>query len=178
VRTLEKKKIDFPDIYDGWLCPICGLENETFNHIWTCKENRNFVSSWVDKIKAIILESVDDKKVAMGESLIMILNDMDIWNIRDFEDIEDLTFNFIDMIKGIIPMSLTAFIKKYKIQGCEINSIYEKIFTFLLENSTNSVWVPRCVELNSLEKELGLTRQMKINSRYGEYSKKFDHNSQ
>ncbi|CAB4446987.1 unnamed protein product [Rhizophagus irregularis] len=63
VRTLEKKKIDFPDIYDGWLCPICRLENETFNHIWTCKENRNFISSWVDKIKDIILESVDDKKV-------------------------------------------------------------------------------------------------------------------
>ncbi|PKY44894.1 hypothetical protein RhiirA4_419410 [Rhizophagus irregularis] len=103
---------------------------------------------------------------------------MDIWNIRDFEDIEDLTFNFVDMIKGIIPMSLTSFIKKYKIQGCEIISIYEKIFTFLLENSTNSIWIPRCVELNSLEKELGLTRQMKINSRYGEYSKKFDHNSQ
>ena len=34
VRTIEKKKIDFSDIYEDWLCPICSLENETFNHLW------------------------------------------------------------------------------------------------------------------------------------------------
>jgi ribonuclease HI len=33
IPTLEQMKKSFFELYDEWKCPICGLENKTFNHV-------------------------------------------------------------------------------------------------------------------------------------------------
>ncbi|PKY36958.1 hypothetical protein RhiirB3_460864 [Rhizophagus irregularis] len=45
IPTIEQMKKSLLDLYDGWICSICGLHDETFNHIWTCSEIRLLIIS-------------------------------------------------------------------------------------------------------------------------------------
>src|SRR5579871_1230707 len=46
LSTIEQMKKSLLSIYDGWMCPICGITEEIFNHIWICPGN-------IDKVKDI-----------------------------------------------------------------------------------------------------------------------------
>jgi ribonuclease HI len=37
--TIEHVKLRCPDLYDGWNCPSCKNEKETFSHIWLCQQH-------------------------------------------------------------------------------------------------------------------------------------------
>ncbi|CAB4424226.1 unnamed protein product [Rhizophagus irregularis] len=86
------------------MCPICGLHEETFNHVWTCSGHYD------------ILNNVRDKTINHLLTWILEYND----NIQDFNDLMALdiwdisydpnVFTFIDLVKGIIPMSLSELL--------------------------------------------------------------------
>ncbi|PKY53880.1 hypothetical protein RhiirA4_472332 [Rhizophagus irregularis] len=82
---LEPMKKSLLDLYDGWMCPICGLDNKTFNHVWICRGHYDIIKVIRDKTNLIML---------------------DIWDLSYDPNI----FTFIDLIKGIIPMSPSEFV--------------------------------------------------------------------
>ncbi|GBC01910.1 hypothetical protein RclHR1_43800001 [Rhizophagus clarus] len=43
IPIIEQMKKSFLDLYDRWKCPSCGLEDETFDHVWTCDEHQSLL---------------------------------------------------------------------------------------------------------------------------------------
>ncbi|CAB4424258.1 unnamed protein product [Rhizophagus irregularis] len=155
IPTIEQMKKSLLDLYDGWMCPICGLHEETFNHVWTCSGHYD------------ILNNVRDKTINHLLTWILEYND----NIQDFNDLMALdiwdisydpnVFTFIDLVKGIIPMSLSELLNSWTTKKNVIDVLIQMrqfIFNEIFEN----VWIPRCLHLKEFERSLGLTKKKKL----------------
>jgi hypothetical protein len=107
IPTLEQMKKSFFKLYDEWKCPICGLENETFYHVWSCDEHKATLKAIRDdtfnNLINWILEYNED---------ISIINDLYVLNIWDIT-YDSYHFTFIDLIKGIIPSTLSQCINSW-----------------------------------------------------------------
>ncbi|GBC29433.2 ribonuclease H-like domain-containing protein [Rhizophagus irregularis DAOM 181602=DAOM 197198] len=107
IPTIEQMKKSLLDLYDGWMCPICGLHDETFNHVWMCSGHYDTIKSIRDKIINHLLtwileynDNIQDFNALMA---------LDIWDISYDPNV----FTFIDLIKGIIPMSLSDLLSSW-----------------------------------------------------------------
>ncbi|GET61131.1 ribonuclease H-like domain-containing protein [Rhizophagus irregularis DAOM 181602=DAOM 197198] len=49
IPTIEQMKKSLLALYDGWMCLICGLQDETFNHVWTCSGHYDIINNIRDK---------------------------------------------------------------------------------------------------------------------------------
>jgi hypothetical protein len=43
--TVEYIKLRRPDLYNGWYCPTCKNDKETFSHIWLCQQHRHIMNT-------------------------------------------------------------------------------------------------------------------------------------
>ncbi|EXX54035.1 hypothetical protein GLOIN_2v1777499 [Rhizophagus irregularis DAOM 181602=DAOM 197198] len=144
IPTIEQMKKLLLNLYDGWMYPICGLYDETFNHVWMCSGHYD------------IIKNIRDKTINHLLTWILEYND----NIQDFNalmalDIWDISydpnvFTFIDLIKGIIPMSLSELLNSWTIKKNVVDVLIQMrqfIFNEIFEN----VWIPRCSHLKEFE---------------------------
>ncbi|PKY50209.1 hypothetical protein RhiirA4_466568, partial [Rhizophagus irregularis] len=151
----QKMKKSLLDLYDGWMCPICGLHDETFNHVWTCSGHYDIINNIRDKtinhLLTWILEYNDN--IQDFNNLLAL----DIWDISYDPDV----FTFIDLIKGIIPMSLSELLNSWTTKKNVVDVLIQMrqfIFNEIFEN----VWIPRCLHLKEFERSLGLTKKKKL----------------
>ncbi|GES86412.1 ribonuclease H-like domain-containing protein [Rhizophagus clarus] len=103
IPTIKQMEKSFLEIYDDWKCPSCGLEDEIFNHVWSCDEHKNTLlrirNRTIDLLVYWILECDSHlQNVPVASSL----HSLHIWDIG--YNINE--FTFIDLIKGIIPSML------------------------------------------------------------------------
>ncbi|PKC51193.1 hypothetical protein RhiirA1_484322 [Rhizophagus irregularis] len=137
IPTIEQMKKSLLDLYDGWMCPICGLYDETFNHVWTCSGHYDIINNIRDKtINHLLTWILEYNDNIQDFNALMAL---DIWDISYDPNV----FTFIDLIKGIIDVlvQMRQFI---------FNEIFEEI------------WIPRCSHLKEFERSMGLTKKKKL----------------
>jgi hypothetical protein len=145
-----------PDLYKNWKCPMCNKEKETFNHVFLCRQQRIRMSQIIELAKNeliyIMTEEIDK---SLSKSDINI--DIDkIWYNEYSKD----EITFIDIIKGIVPKSLSECIKLYIKKDEDIQQILE-LFYHRIQDYWKMVWEIRCDKLIFKEKEEGITSQEK-----------------
>ncbi|CAB4376945.1 unnamed protein product [Rhizophagus irregularis] len=148
IPTIEQMKKSLPDLYDGWMCPICGIQDKSFNHVWTCSGHYD------------IINNIRDKTINHLLTWILECND----NIQDFNalmalDIWDISydpnmFTFIDIIKGIIPMSLSELLNSWTTKK-NVADVLVQMRQFIFNEIFEEVWISRCLHLKEFEHALG-----------------------
>ena len=153
---------------------MCNKEKETFNHVFLCRQQRIRMSQIIEIAKNeliyIMTEEIDK---SLSKSDINI--DIDkIWYNEYLKD----EITFIDIIKGIVPKSLSECIKLYIKKDEDIQQILE-LFYHRIQDFWKMVWEIRCDKLISKEKEEGITSQEKKKKFKGQrnngYSKNNDY---
>ncbi|CAB4384064.1 unnamed protein product [Rhizophagus irregularis] len=92
-------------------------------------------------------------------------------NIQDFNalmalDIWDISydpnmFTFIDLIKGIIPMSLSELLSSWTTKK-NVVDILVQMRQFIFNEIFEEIWIPRCSHLKEFERSMGLTKKKKL----------------
>ncbi|PKY60404.1 hypothetical protein RhiirA4_484066 [Rhizophagus irregularis] len=155
IPTIEQMKKSLFDLYDGWKCPMCGMDDETFDHVWSCDEHRENIKIIRDKtINQILTWMLEYNDNVQDFNAIIALN---IWDISH----DPNSFTFIDLIKGIIPMSLFNLLNTWTTKSNTLEVLMQMrqfIFNEIFEN----VWIPRCSYLKEFERSLGITKKKKL----------------
>ncbi len=108
--TIEQVKKNLLEIYDGFPCCFCADTDETFNHVWLCEYRRTKMISIIIEIKAKLVELINQELEERSKITLQELDSLsDLWRIRYCDN----NFSFIDIIKGIIPLSLSEFTNQY-----------------------------------------------------------------
>ena len=105
--TVEHMKLRRLDLYDDWLCPVCNIEKETFNHVWLCSKHIRTLTLMTIPLKQELNNII--RQYTNTTLPNQFYEDENIWDVI----ISDDSFTFIDLIKGIIPTSLTTYIKSF-----------------------------------------------------------------
>ncbi|PKY60431.1 hypothetical protein RhiirA4_484123, partial [Rhizophagus irregularis] len=107
IPTIEQMKKSLLNLYDEWMCPICGLHDETFNHVWTCSGHYTIINNIRDKtINHLLTWVLKYNDNIQNFNNLMAL---DIWDIS----YDPNNFTFIDLIKGIISISLSELLNSW-----------------------------------------------------------------
>jgi hypothetical protein len=107
LSTIEQMKKSYYSLYKMRKCVYCNQENETFNHIWSCSKRLEEINDLMFLHNEILLFEVNEylkekKKALIANDILLNISDV-IWS----KDIIETKFNFIDIIKGFTPLSLT-----------------------------------------------------------------------
>jgi hypothetical protein len=155
IPTIEQMKKSFLELYDDWKCPACGLDDETFNHVWSCAEYKEILR----EIRNNTITSLSTWILEYNESIhdFSSLVDLNIWNIEHSPNI----FTFIDLIKGIIPLSLYQKLSSWTTKN-NVLIVLTKMRQYIFEQTFALIWIPRCSYLKEFERSLGLTKKKKL----------------
>ncbi|PKY35608.1 hypothetical protein RhiirB3_456657 [Rhizophagus irregularis] len=82
---------------------------------------------------------------------------LDIWDIS----YDPNAFTFIDLIKGIIPMSLTELLSSWTTKKNVVDVLIQ-MRQFIFNEIFEEVWIPRCSHLKEFERSMGLTKKKKL----------------
>ena len=155
--TVEHIKKHRPDIYDGWKCPICENADENFTHIWTCPNHMPILCHIVIQSKQELIDLIRQ----MGDINLNTNIDLNIDNIWDV-NFSTTDFTFIDLLKGIIPNSLSSYINSLVSSKKDISQKIIELFVHRLQDICKErIWKPRCDKLIEKEKEMGINIQEK-----------------
>src|SRR5262249_29610496 len=104
---IKQMKKSLLAIYENWMCPICGITEETFEHIWLCPGNRNIIELIMInaeiELYSWLLKFVD-KEVFIVE----VDSEMSKYKLYS----HDMNITYIDIIKGFIPLELYLIINR------------------------------------------------------------------
>ncbi|GET00457.1 hypothetical protein GLOIN_2v1777499 [Rhizophagus clarus] len=155
IPTIEQMKKSFLELYDGWKCPSCGLEDETFDHVWTCDEHRSLLlkikNNTIDLLLSLLFEYNPD---ITDYSALLTLN---IWTINTDPD----NFTFVDLIKGFIPLELTQILNLW-IPRKQLLLVIIEIRQYIYEQTFKEIWIRRCSFIKEFERSLGITKKKKL----------------
>ncbi|GBC25776.1 hypothetical protein GLOIN_2v1762156 [Rhizophagus irregularis DAOM 181602=DAOM 197198] len=163
IPTIEHIKKSCFSIFKDRFCPICNIEKEEFNHVWTCNQRSEDNFILIQQIKQILIDSINDHI----ENQALYVEDIDLPDLPYIWDnsIREDFFTSIDIIKGIIPLSLCKFIngklKNYK-KTKEILYNFRKISFNLIRD----FWNERCSVYHEINIALGITKNV-LKEQYG-----------
>jgi len=154
--TVEHVKKRRPDLYKHWNCPMCHDEIETFEHVWKCKNHKAIIDSIIfnnqKRLVKLVKMFTNNKHFSTGD-----LQNESIWKIDSNED----EFNFIDLIKGVAPLSLANIINN----SSKNKSITQNIISVFLNNIfldiEQFIWLPHCDQFILDEEHAGINRKEK-----------------
>jgi ribonuclease HI len=154
--TVEHVKLRCPDLYDGWNCPTCKNEIETFSHIWLCQQHRHIMNTIIFNQKKELVQLIRHFGNFPEFSSRDLLHD-DLWTLAFQPD----QFTFIDLIKGVVPLSLFNVIESY----LHNKSLSQQILSVFINNIfidiNQLIWQPRCERMLLDELHAGITKHSK-----------------
>ena len=155
IPTITKLKKYFPHIFATWTCQRCHqLREETFNHVWCCPSNTDLMTSIISDSKQFLITTAS----AITPSLeTAILNDPDqtIWTISEIDTPGSL--NFIDLIKGIVPVHLFDLIHSKTKSNKKTLSIINSFFHYLHKRIWGEIWLPRVETMQAAMEVQGIS---------------------
>jgi hypothetical protein len=159
LSTIEQMKKSYYSLYKRRKCVYCNQEDETFNHIWSCvnrlEEINDLMSLHHEILKLEVNEYLKEKKKALiVNDILLNISDV-IWNTDDIET----KFNFTDIIKGFIPLSLTDKIFEITRNRESVKLIIYKYRQKFVSN-INFFWKRRCDLTKELDKKLGIVKKL------------------
>jgi hypothetical protein len=156
--TLEFLKSTQKHIYpSSWKCCRCDIENETFDHIWLCITSLPIIVDIIECTKNFLLHQLTTLQLTPSTALIHYLHTDELWTIASNNN----SLTFIDLIKGIIPLSFFNHIQ------CIINSqkttfnILSNTTMYLYNRTNHDIWLPRCELMIEKEKTLHISDKQK-----------------
>jgi hypothetical protein len=151
-------KKSYYSLYKTRKCAYCSQENETFSHVWSCSKRIEEINDLMFLHNEILLfeinEYLKEKNISIDYDILSDLDDV-IWCMDNIET----KFNFIDIIKGFIPMSMTD--KIFEITRSRENTrliIYKYRQKFV--SNVNFFWKKRCDLTKELDKKLGIVKKL------------------
>jgi exonuclease III len=159
--TMEKMKQSFYSLYKHRKCPLCQIEDESFNHVWKCTGNQDAILELKRDHFQILLEEINinlsNKKLFIDE--LQNIGDIDdvIW---EFEE-NNNKFTFIDIVKGIIPESLVDYVEYIvttKSQARKVLYNYRQRFI----SKINFLWKQRCEVFKAEDAILGISKKIQL----------------
>lgn len=115
----------YPAIYNEWPCVRCGLEIETFRHLWNCPKVQDEVLKIIDDAQVYLNGKINDclhDLLTLSTDLWYTIEGLPIWKVLSDNDDYLAPLDFIGLLKGIIPEDLVNSIKR-----CGIS--HEKLIT-------------------------------------------------
>jgi hypothetical protein len=159
IPTLEHMKLIRPALYKDWNCLMCGDFRETFMHVWTCPQHYGALTNIIQKHKSGLMKMIRDicRTHNLSYHCPPSFDDEFLWlPLYDAQH-----FTFIDVIKGIVPVSLykdvSELIKDTKISLQLLSNFYHAIFL----DVHRLVWLPRCETVVRFEQHLGISQKQK-----------------
>src|SRR5579859_2054478 len=132
------------------MCPICGEEQETFEHVWICPGNLDIMNeiikdSEIELYSWLYQYNVDDNFIKEV--------DLELAKYKLRSDNSNLTF--IDIIKGFIPLNLYKKINQ-RLSKKETIDVLDKFRDHIFNKTRKEVWCPRTNFFNDIKKEYGI----------------------
>jgi DNA-binding transcriptional MerR regulator len=108
--TIEQMKKSYYSLYKIRKCIYCNQEDETFNHVWSCNKRIEEMKDLINLHDKILIFEInkhlkEHNKNTINYDILVCLNDI----VKGVDTIET-KFNFIDIIKGFVPLSLSEII--------------------------------------------------------------------
>ena len=143
------------DLYKDLKCPRCNLDDESFNHIFTCSTITTKLQTIIHNSKrfltSLIQEHID------SQFHINHLEDQYLWH----NNVHDTNLTFIDLIKGVVPRSLINKIQLVTNNQAIIQMLLSLFFDYIYAQFSDTIWKERCeIQLN-IEKRLGIDKKEK-----------------
>jgi hypothetical protein len=71
------------------------------------------------------------------------------------------SFTFIDLIKGIIPRSLSSYIRSFNLTNASVLKVLDEFIFILQELTKDLIWNRRCKQMLLKERSFGITKRDK-----------------
>ena len=143
------------DLYEDWLCPVCDTDKETFNHVWICSKHVSTLTLMTIPLKQELNNII--REHTNTALLNQFYEDDNIWDII----ISNNSFTFIDLIKGIVPTSLTTYINSFVKSQSLTLSVLDQFYFILQGVVREMIWNRRCDKMIQKEAALGITKREK-----------------
>jgi hypothetical protein len=161
--TIEKLQLYCPSLFDSWLCPMCDSFSESFIHIWTCSSVSSIISDIIDSAQSFLISQITSElPLANTKSLCssLSLTLPYLWSLSNYNS----HFNFIDLIKGIIPRDCYNLVFSILHSSSSTSSVLTAWIHFIQSQVNSLIWLPRCDAQISLEKANNISRRSKLNA--------------
>ncbi|CAB4430796.1 unnamed protein product [Rhizophagus irregularis] len=162
IPTIEQMKKSSYEIYQDFKCVFCYKKKEDFCHVWTCRHNRKILKQIIKRTIDKLIGLLKEYGATFDESKILTdINKFDIFFPKFRKD----KFNFIDLIKGIFPKQLNDYIEKLGVVGKKnIINLGTELLQYVMDETKQHIWMPRCEKLKVIEKNHGITEKDKKKS--------------
>jgi ribonuclease HI len=155
ISTINQMRKSLLSIYENWKCPICGIFDEHFDHIWVCSGNISIIQEIredsVTEFSLYLMENnIDERNI---EKIMLIWGSYII-------DVHQTELTFINIIKGVVPLKLFEAINEVIAKQQTIKILID-IRHFLYNRIMQEVWIPRVNYLREIEKEFNITKNIK-----------------
>ncbi|GBC05771.1 hypothetical protein RclHR1_06410008 [Rhizophagus clarus] len=156
--TVKHVKLRRPDLYNGWNCPVCKDHPETFAHIWRCRNHLSRLNTIIFNSKKHLISLVNQyRSINSSRFTNQHLRHPSLWNL----DVQNDSFSFVDLIKGVVPCFLFNVIDPF-VDNSTITLFILSVFIDSIYSSfMSSVWNPHCERMLLDEYHAGITRQSK-----------------
>jgi ribonuclease HI len=153
--TVEHVKLRRPDLYNEWLCPSCKDEPESFAHIWVCKNHQSILETIIFNHKKELVRLV--QHFVSSSFTTRDLSHDTLWSCDQVVN----SFNFVHIIKGIVPLFLftkiNSFARNTKITKTILSIFYNNIYLDI----NKQIWKPRCERMMVDEFHANINRKSK-----------------
>jgi hypothetical protein len=160
--TLEFLKESRPDLYDNnWQCCRCLTHLETFNHLWTCPQGRRTINTIINHALTILKDQlfIHTSSREWSDDLSQIFDPL--FTFWTFSTPSSSSFNFIDIIKGIVPAYLYNCINSFTKNKRKTNIVLSTLYDCIFDQIFNLIWKPRCALTIARELSIGITKKKK-----------------
>jgi hypothetical protein len=140
--TIEHLIHKRPDLYNGWNCPMCKDEKETFAHIWICKNQRHLMNQIIFNNKHFLVSLMNKYIPDINVSIRNLAHDH-LWSC----DSNSSCFNFFDLIKGFVPLFLFDLIDNYSHNSNLTLQIISNFINNVFLDSRKFIWLLRCEQM-------------------------------
>ena len=143
LSTLKLVHTRVPETYPSSQCFRCNLQIEDFEHLWLCSKNEPNFNDLITLHKITFITHLTELNTLNNNFLVDEISTDDIWNSFPIAN----TFWFLDLIKGIVPKSLSekvsACLSSKSLSHGLLSSLYQDIST-----SCHEIWIKRNADLN------------------------------
>ena len=166
LARLQQRK---PEIYKPqWNCIMCGIDKETWPHLWICPVIAPELTNLWDTIRANFLDKlINHEKISttgLSTDISLAFQVSSCWSLptEDAQSTQDL--NFKHLLRGFVPRSLRDIVyTALKTQPLTQDFIADLI-SDTQSHFKDFIWKPRCESIILFEKDHNITTKMKKSS--------------
>ena len=145
--TLSKLQVHKPHVYDkDWTCCRCNLdEPENFNHLWLCSDSDTILQNNIIPQAKILLQDTITLFASDTSNLNQVFANSNLWRLPSTNQTNVHTFfSFIDLIKGLIPSSLTTAIRQQGLSTSQVSLTLRTLLEYIQTTCWDLIWTPCC----------------------------------